>query len=673
MNTGIPLILNFDLKAPLPLDQRLSVNTISELNSIPNPYSGMPVYSADTQQIYYLKNIINGQKTWIPFPPIDQFVAITGDQSISGIKNFDTYPMVNVLGEMKRVITQGDQSLGALSGIPNFPQNAVYNDNILMNSNASGYLTGDGYSGNYDGGYFFGRTKITQNRSRIVETSIGENLTQVSSLPGAWRWLSCSSDAQYITASRDNNYLYVSNNFGKSWYATAKNFGFKNWRGTAMSADGKYQIAVTTYLVGGAGTVAVSKDYGNSWASWNASAFPGTDLNTLDWVNPAMSSDGKYQTVIYSSNTDNTIIIIYRSSDYGQSFSEVRGIAPAGGVALQIKTLRFIAMSSDGKYQTIVTTKYILTSSDYGLTWRQALVTSNNVPFFASTMSADGRFQLAISAGKDNFEGRVYSSNDYGFNWKIIKDFGLYSSLTSIATSDHGRISALTVKNGFTFISTDYGNNWKIVNTKDDITTTLASAITNANALSITVSSTAGMSDLDTNGSNFLQIDNEILRITAPITSNTITVSRGAMGTQPATHLNNAKVILSKDLRRVAMSNDGKYLLTCENNFANENRQGYISISTSEEKIDGNFYADNLVYVSGNQNISGVKTFATGVIISGDLQVSGTGIFNKASGSFILFNSATAPSSPARGQLFFDTINNNFSGYNGTSWLKLNN
>ena len=51
MNTGIPLILNFDLKAPLPLDQRLSVNTTEELNSIPNPYSGMPVYSADTQKI----------------------------------------------------------------------------------------------------------------------------------------------------------------------------------------------------------------------------------------------------------------------------------------------------------------------------------------------------------------------------------------------------------------------------------------------------------------------------------------------------------------------------------------------------------------------------------------------------------------------------------------------
>jgi len=39
-------------------------------------------------------------------------------------------------------------------------------------------------------------------------------------------------------------------------------------------------------------------------------------------------------------------------------------------------------------------------------------------------------------------------------------------------------------------------------------------------------------------------------------------------------------------------------------------------------------YADNLVYNTGNQTISGIKTFATGVVVSGNLQVSGTGIFN---------------------------------------------
>jgi len=68
--------------------------------------------------------------------------------------------------------------------------------------------------------------------------------------------------------------------------------------------------------------------------------------------------------------------------------------------------------------------------------------------------------------------------------------------------------------------------------------------------------------------------------------------------------------------------------------------------NTSNQNISGikNFYSrptlsgigvsligevsDNLVYTTGNQTISGIKTFATGVLISGNLQVFNTGIFN---------------------------------------------
>jgi len=609
MNTGIQLALNFDLKAPLPLDQRLSVNTTSELNSIPNPYSGMQVYSADTQTIYYLKNIINDQKTWSLFPSADQFVGITGDQSISGIKNFDTYPMVNVQGEMKRVITQGDQSLGGLVGIPNFPQNAVYNDNILMNCNASGYLTGVGYSGNYDGGYFFGRTKITQNTTRIVETGIGENFipvtetSAVNGVPfsGAWRWLSCSSDAKYITASRDTNYLYSSNDFGKSWYPTAKDFGNRNWRGISMSADGKYQVAVSTYLVGVNGLVIVSKDYGISWtAKFN---------DTNDWVAPAVSSDGKYITVAYSNGAASEVYI-YRSINYGESFTLVGPIANN----VQIQTLRFITMSSDGKYQTIVASKYILASSDYGQTWRQAYVSTTNTPFFSVSMSTDGRFQIVTTSGGSAYDGEVYASNDYGFNWKSIKNFGRNIPLTSISNSDHGRLSVMTMKNGFILTSNDYGNNWKIKTTKQNNTTTLTSAISDTTAASININvlSSAGMFvGNTTGGSNFLLIDNEVFYITA-INGNAVTVTRAYAGTAASTHANGATVILSNDWRRTAMSNDGKTLIACDNNYgdpATNTKGGYIYISTTDEKVDGNFYADNLVYNVGDQNISGVKNF----------------------------------------------------------------
>lgn len=662
MNTGIPLILNFDLKAPLPLDQRLSVNTTSELNSIPNPYSGMPVYSADTQQIYYLKNIIDGQKTWIPVPAPDQFVIVTGDQSISGIKNFDTYPMVNVDGQMKRVITQGDQSLGAISGIPNFPENAVYNNNILLNSSSSGYLTGNGYSGNYDGGYFFGRTKITQNTNRIIDSSIGNNFSAITGtsitnalpLTGSWRWLACSSDAKYITASNDSDYLSTSNDYGKTWYQTATGLGPRNWRGVSMSAAGKYQIAVGTTLTY-AGIIANSEDYGITWSAYTAIA----DTNTKLWIAPAISSDGKYQTVVF---TDTSLSLpsnplpAYVSSNYGKNFS---------AVALPhdpTNNTRFIAMSSDGKYQTIVASRSIITSANYGLNWTVRPVPNQgpNVPFFSVSMTADGRFQIVVTSGSSSSDGEVYTSNNYGVTWKLVKTFGRNINLTSVSNSDHGRLITISTKDGFIYTSYDYGNNWTLRTTAQSPTTTLTAAITTTTQITITLNSVAGIGNNTINGSRFLLIDDEVIYMqnSSTIVGNQLgLVVRGYAGTTASTHLNGAKVTLSSDWRRNVMSNDGKYQLSCEANFTiggapSTNLPGYIYISVADEKIDGTIYADK--FNSTNMQAE-------------------TGIFNKASGSFILFNTSTAPLNPARGQLFFDTINNNFSGYNGTSWLKLNN
>ena len=51
-------------------------------------------------------------------------------------------------------------------------------------------------------------------------------------------------------------------------------------------------------------------------------------------------------------------------------------------------------------------------------------------------------------------------------------------------------------------------------------------------------------------------------------------------------------------------------------------------IQVSYLEADKIITAPNIVYNTGNQTISGVKTFTSGVIMSGNLQVSGTGIFN---------------------------------------------
>lgn len=90
---GIPLALNFDLGASLPLDSRIVVSQFTQLNSISPKYSGMQVYAADTKKLYYLEDL--GSNKWtevitssnLPTLPTT-IVYTTGDQSISGIKRF---------------------------------------------------------------------------------------------------------------------------------------------------------------------------------------------------------------------------------------------------------------------------------------------------------------------------------------------------------------------------------------------------------------------------------------------------------------------------------------------------------------------------------------------------------------------------------------------------------
>ena len=91
---GIPITLNFDLKAPLPLDSRLLVANTNQLNSITPKYSGMIVYAANTQKLYYLEDL--NTNTWSQIGTgsfgggisLNNVVYTSGDQLISGSKTF---------------------------------------------------------------------------------------------------------------------------------------------------------------------------------------------------------------------------------------------------------------------------------------------------------------------------------------------------------------------------------------------------------------------------------------------------------------------------------------------------------------------------------------------------------------------------------------------------------
>jgi hypothetical protein len=86
--------------------------------------------------------------------------------------------------------------------------------------------------------------------------------------------------------------------------------------------------------------------------------------------------------------------------------------------------------------------------------------------------------------------------------------------------------------------------------------------------------------------------------------------------------------------------------------------------------IMGAYNRNDFIITGNSVGIGAIPNTGTQkLFVSGNLAVSGVANFL----NLVIPNNATTPTSPARGQLFFDTVSSNFSGYNGTSWVRLNN
>lgn len=442
----------------------------------------------------------------------NKFTQLTaGNQNISGVKTFADTIQVSGTGIFKNLDLSNLDDL-TLSGIDlNIydlgnvdmvgvdltiqsghvsSDSFILKNNFLQSSQASGYLTGIGYSGNYDGGYFLGRTKLSENTSRLVDSS-----------------------------------------FGDTWIAKENN---RNWHDVAISSDGKHMTAVAT--ISSSPTIFaifVSSDYGNTWIQVLSS--------TVQFYRVAMSTDGKYQSVIAVNNGQ-----IYVSSDYGNSWT-----------AKDSERLwTNISMNSDGKYQS-ATTQYngsvyglVYISSDYGNTWTPKQPALNINQFRAIAINSDGKYQTTVDAN-----GKIYVSSDYGNSWTAK---GLDKSWIDVAMSSDGRYQTAIVFGEKIYISSDYGNSW---NNKE----------TNRNWFSISISS---------DGKYQTAVGNTQIYVSTNYGNSWIPKEN------------------SRTWRGVSISSNGKYQTAVGANIQ-------IYVSKTDELIDGNLYADNLVYKTGDQSISG--------------------------------------------------------------------
>jgi hypothetical protein len=370
-----------------------------------------------------------------PFPRLEQIVDnyyianTTSDQTISGIKTFASIPTF-----------QGANFLYSGSDI----NNSNLNSNLFYSSQASGYLTGIGYSGNYDGGYFIGKTKLSQNTSRLIDSSFGNIWTRkLSDTTRTWGKIAISSDGKYQIAgsSSVNGYIYVSADYGNTWVSKITD-QTRSWTAVGISADGKYQTACPSLDF-----IRISSDYGNTWTTplYN----PGYNFH----AGISISSNGKYQTIVATSNK------IYLSSNYGNSWQSVTS---------SNQGWQSVSISNDGKYQTAVASLgYIYISADYGITWTSK-ITDTTRYWTSVSVSADGKYQTAVHR-----TGKIYVSSDYGNTW-VAKDIN--REWTSVSVSADGKYQIAGVNAGQIYVSSDYGNNWSAKNSSRNWTSVSVSA-----------------------------------------------------------------------------------------------------------------------------------------------------------------------------------------------------
>ena len=83
--------------------------------------------------------------------------------------------------------------------------------------------------------------------------------------PVPYTWVSMSSNGNYMLATNQNEYIFISGNGGETWVSVDVALDWWEWVSASMSADGSTMIAATLNDNQSNGRVFISTDYGVNW------------------------------------------------------------------------------------------------------------------------------------------------------------------------------------------------------------------------------------------------------------------------------------------------------------------------------------------------------------------------------------------------------------------------
>jgi hypothetical protein len=263
-----------------------------------------------------------------------------------------------------------------------------------------------------------------------------------------WCGIAVSATGQYMTAI-DNGatypaggYIYSSSNFGSTWNQVASQQG---WGQVAMNATGQIQIAaIGLGPYGYNGQIYRSTNYGATWSLLAGSFY-------TFWASLAVSASGQYMVGTDHFSGFNTNGYVYTSSDFGITWTRL--------TSLPFVVLGPIRVSASGQYQTVTGQGIPLyRSSDYGQTWSSTGTTDR---YAGVAVSASGQYQTATSFTFDGGSGSIYVSANYGATWTVYGSTGIIYRQPAISAS--GRYQVIFVIDSGMYYSSNYGVTWTFI------------------------------------------------------------------------------------------------------------------------------------------------------------------------------------------------------------------
>lgn len=276
----------------------------------------------------------------------------------------------------------------------------------------------------------------------------------ISSAPTdlSWNDVALSSTGQYIYASAGDSFVYASTDFGSTW-TNMTNGADQQTSGWVVCSSTGQQVSV----LGSESYVYSSADFGLTWTA-SERDFPGT-------TDMASDSTGQFLVLVGGP-------YFYRSTDYGQTFTEVRmqvncctTFITVFSFILQtefsaISNCRAVASSGSGQYITMVcgtngNGDVVYTSQNSGSTFANVAVLEN-YEFSTVTMTSSGQVQLVGS----DFLGGVWISKDFGSTWTTTaaSSFLAYEGIATFGSgTDIALVSMASVQK-----STNYGSYYSL-------------------------------------------------------------------------------------------------------------------------------------------------------------------------------------------------------------------